>query len=148
MDTINTLAFDTTILATLGAAVALFPRLTWAVSGIVGTVVAASICTDVTAITVALCGLGIVLALADGGTAVDTGYLERAPDAATATVAATVTVRFLAPTWADDVSDATADRLLAQYSRAIASRHKSRAAKYRAAWIAHTRSALDTAAIA
>lgn len=124
-------------LASLAATAIVLPRLAYAVAGVVAVVVAVAVASSAVGLTVALAVVAVAVALADRGT-VNAGYLERAP----------VAVRFLEPTWADPVGDAVADRLLAQYSRAIASRHKARAEKYRAAWIAHTRSALDGAAIA
>lgn len=124
-------------LASLAATAIVLPRLAYAVAGVVAVVVAFAVASSAVGLTVALAVVAVAVALADRGT-VDVGYLERAPGAASTPVA----VRFLEPTWADPVGDAVADRLLAQYSRAIASRHKARAAKYRAAWIAHTRSAL------
>lgn len=112
-------------LVPLAAIAVTLPRLAYAVAGVVGVVVAVTVASSAVGLSVLIAALAVVVALADRGS-VCTDYLERAP----------ATVRFLEPTWSDPMPDAVAQRLLEQYSRAIASRHKSRAAKYRAAWLA------------
>jgi len=143
MHTIETLALDATMIATIGTIAAMFPTARYAAAGIVGTVAAVSIAGSAIGLAAVVVALGAVIALSDSGT-VDTGYLERAP--AVAKPAAAMQVRFLSPVWdcvdTESTGDDEADRLLACYSRAIASRHKARAAGYKARWIAHVRSGL------
>jgi hypothetical protein len=117
-------------LVSLASIAVTLPRLAYAVAGVVGVVAAVAVASSAATLSVLIVAVALAVALADRGT-VDAGYLERAP----ATAVATVTVRFLAPVWADPMPDAVAQRLLEQYSRAIASRHKARAAKYRTAWL-------------